>query len=72
MIHVIANHSDTLKANKSRPPTLRAQGYTTQGLGVVIVGGGAGALQTIQSLREVRVGFAKCCCHGLKRIQERI
>lgn len=54
MIHVTAKQSDTLRANKSRPPTLRANGYTTEGPGVVIVGGGAGALHAIESLREVR------------------
>ncbi|KAF8529814.1 flavoprotein [Gautieria morchelliformis] len=57
MIHVTAKQSDTLKANKSRSLTLRAQGYSTQGPGVVIVGGGAGALHTIESLREN--GFEK-------------
>ncbi|KAF8591101.1 flavoprotein [Ramaria rubella] len=51
-IHVTAKQSNTMKANKSRFPTLRAQGYPTESLGVVIVGGGAGALHAIESLRE--------------------
>ena len=72
MIYVTAKQSDTLKENKSRPPTLRAQGYATQGLGVVIVGGGPGALNTIQSLREVRKEFAICRCHGLTWKIERV
>lgn len=53
-IHVTAKQSDTLKENKSRLPKPQAQGYSTQGPGVVIVGGGAGALQAVESLREVR------------------
>ncbi|GJJ08282.1 hypothetical protein Clacol_002492 [Clathrus columnatus] len=51
-IYVTANQSDTLKENKSRFPTLRTN-YITEGPGVVIVGGGAGALHAIESLREV-------------------
>lgn len=53
-IHVTAKQSDTLKANKSRLPKLHVQNTTTKGTGVVIVGGGAGALNAIESLREVR------------------
>lgn len=55
-IQVTAKPSDTLKENKARFPTLRSgQIKTAGGAGVVIVGGGAGALHTIDSLREVGI-----------------
>ena len=52
-IHVTANSVDTLKSNMSRQPTLLATGINSSGPGVVIVGGGAGAFQSVESLREV-------------------
>ncbi|KAF8525825.1 hypothetical protein BU17DRAFT_83310 [Hysterangium stoloniferum] len=51
-IQVTAKPSDTRKENKARYPTLRSTGYAAQGPGVVIVGGGAGTLHAIESLRE--------------------
>lgn len=54
-ILVTAKQSDTLKKNKSRFPTLRSSSFTAEGPGVVIVGGGAGSLHVVESLREVRL-----------------
>ncbi|KJA26356.1 hypothetical protein HYPSUDRAFT_36661 [Hypholoma sublateritium FD-334 SS-4] len=51
-IHVTANSADTLKSNMSRQPTLLATGINSSGPGVIIVGGGAGAFQSVESLRE--------------------
>jgi len=59
-IYVTAKQSDTLKDNKSRPPTLHVQNYSTEGTGVVIVGGGAGAFNAIESLREVCFKASLC------------
>ncbi|KIJ52598.1 hypothetical protein M422DRAFT_26172 [Sphaerobolus stellatus SS14] len=56
-IQVTADQSQTLKQNKSRFPTLRTAEFLTEGPGVVIVGGGAGSLHVIESLREN--GYAK-------------
>lgn len=52
-ILVTAKQSDTLKENKSRLPTLTSSSFTAEGSGVVIVGGGAGSLHVVESLREV-------------------
>lgn len=55
-IQVTADPSATLSANKSRSPKLLATGSDVpagQGKGVVIVGGGSGAFNCIESLREV-------------------
>ncbi|KAH8100761.1 hypothetical protein BXZ70DRAFT_935724 [Cristinia sonorae] len=51
-IHVTADPGQTTKANFSRPPKLLAKSVTTTSAGVVIVGGGSGAFQTVESLRE--------------------
>ncbi|KAG8961514.1 hypothetical protein FRC03_005312 [Tulasnella sp. 419] len=51
-ILVTAVESDTLKKNMTRPvKILSAASATTESNGVVIVGGGAGALHTMESLR---------------------
>ena len=55
-IQVTADPSATLSANKSRPPRLLATGADVsagQGKGVVIVGGGSGGFNCVESLREV-------------------
>lgn len=52
-IHVTANPSNTLKTKKERSPKLLSSGSDSVGKGVVIVGGGSGAFQTVESLREV-------------------
>lgn len=53
-IYVTAAPEATLSKNKSRPPKLSAQGSQPgAGKGVVIVGGGSGALHCVESLREV-------------------
>ena len=53
-IYVTADPKRTLKSNMARPPVLSTEGATTPGKGVIIVGGGAGAVHTVESLREVR------------------
>ena len=50
---MIADQKNTIISNKSRPPRLTTDGIVTDGKGVVVVGGGAGALTTAESLREV-------------------
>ena len=47
------NPTNALKENKSRPAKLQYDGVTEPGNGVLIVGGGAGALHAVESLREV-------------------
>ncbi|KAF5382137.1 hypothetical protein D9615_004300 [Tricholomella constricta] len=51
-IHVTANPTNTLKENKARQPKLLSSGSDSVGKGVIIVGGGSGAFQTVESLRE--------------------
>ncbi|KAH9945195.1 uncharacterized protein BXZ73DRAFT_96185 [Epithele typhae] len=53
-IQVTADPSTTLRANKSRPSNLAATGADVSGQtpGVVVVGGGSGALGAVESLRE--------------------
>ncbi|KAI0661598.1 hypothetical protein C8Q70DRAFT_1051925 [Cubamyces menziesii] len=54
-INVTADPANTTSANKSRQPRLLATGSSVasaQGKGVVIVGGGSGAFNCIESLRE--------------------
>ncbi|KAL0572324.1 Apoptosis-inducing factor 1 [Marasmius crinis-equi] len=51
-IHVTANPQFTLKDNKSRPPKLSTAGFDSVGKGTVIIGGGSGAFQVVESLRE--------------------
>ncbi|KAK1234915.1 Apoptosis-inducing factor 1 [Marasmius sp. AFHP31] len=51
-IHVTANPQFTLKDNKSRPPKLSTAGFDSVGKGTVIIGGGSGAFQAVESLRE--------------------
>ncbi|KAK7454476.1 Apoptosis-inducing factor 1 [Stygiomarasmius scandens] len=51
-IYVTANPSFAEKSNMSRPPKLSTAGFDAVGKGTVIVGGGAGAFQAIESLRE--------------------
>ena len=53
-IFVTANKKQTLKDNKSRPPVLHSNDVAP-GNGVIIVGGGAGAIHAVESLREVSV-----------------
>ena len=52
-INVTAVPSQTLKENKSRPPILYSDSSKALGKTVVIVGGGSGAIHTVESLREV-------------------
>ncbi len=52
-IYVTADPAKTKKENSSRSPSLPSTTTETPGKGVVIVGGGSGAIQTVQSLREV-------------------
>ena len=52
-ILVTANPPSTLRSNLSRQPKLLATGANSSGKGVVIVGGGSGAFNTVESLREV-------------------
>lgn len=51
-IYVTADPKRTLKDNKARPPVLSTEGVAAPGKGVLIVGGGAGAINTVESLRE--------------------
>jgi NADPH-dependent 2,4-dienoyl-CoA reductase/sulfur reductase-like enzyme/nitrite reductase/ring-hydroxylating ferredoxin subunit len=51
-ILVTANTASTLKKNLSRQPKLLATGVSSAGKGVVIVGGGSGAFNAVESLRE--------------------
>ena len=52
-IYVTANPTSTLKANLARQPKLLASGTESTGKGVVIIGGGSGSFNAIESLREV-------------------
>lgn len=52
-IHVTANPEFTLKENMGRPPKLSTAGFDAVGKGTVIIGGGSGAFQAVESLREV-------------------
>jgi hypothetical protein len=52
-IHVTANPAHTLKDNKSRPARLLSNGSDVIGKDLVIVGGGSGAFNAVESLREV-------------------
>ena len=56
-IHVTANPAHTLKENKSRPPKLLSSESDTIGKDLVIIGGGSGAFNAVESLREV--GFSR-------------
>jgi hypothetical protein len=51
--------ADPLKVDSSRPPKLNISGTDT-GKGVLIVGGGAGAYHTVESLRQVRCMLWLC------------
>ncbi|KAL5504066.1 AIF1 [Sanghuangporus vaninii] len=51
-IQVTADPKRTLKDNKSRPLAITTEATAASGNGVVIVGGGAGAIHTVESLRE--------------------
>ncbi|KAK7691045.1 hypothetical protein QCA50_006148 [Cerrena zonata] len=51
-IHVTADPGNTVKSNFSRQPKLAANTTESQGPGVVIVGGGSGGYQAVESLRE--------------------
>lgn len=53
-IHVTANPSHTLKENKDRQSKLLGNGIDGSGRGTVIIGGGSGAFNAVESLREVR------------------
>jgi len=55
-ILVTANVPNTLRNNLSRQPKLLATGANSSGKGVIIVGGGSGAFNAVESLREH--GFA--------------
>ena len=52
-ILVTANPPSTLRNNASRQPKLLATGANSVGKGVIIVGGGSGAFNAVESLREV-------------------
>lgn len=52
-ILVTANPPYTLRSNFSRQPKLLATGANSHGKGVIIVGGGSGAFNAVESLREV-------------------
>ena len=54
-IHVTAHTESTLKTNSARQATLLDGGVYSLGPGVVIVGGGAGAFHSVESLREVNL-----------------
>ena len=55
-IFVTAREQNTLKANMAQPPALSSVGIEVPGdESVVIVGGGAGAIHAIESLRLARV-----------------
>lgn len=64
---VSANEQNTLKNNKARPPKLSVSGETAPGKGVVIVGGGAGAIHTVEGLREVCIYATSVTCINLCR-----
>ncbi|KAL5485940.1 AIF1 [Sanghuangporus weigelae] len=51
-IQVTADPKRTSKDNKSRPLAITTEAAAAPGNGVVIVGGGAGAIHTVESLRE--------------------
>ncbi|KAF9266592.1 hypothetical protein L218DRAFT_922270 [Marasmius fiardii PR-910] len=51
-IHVTANPEATLKENMARSPKLSTAGFDSVGKGTVIIGGGSGAFQAVESLRE--------------------
>ena len=52
-ILVTANPPYTLRSSFSRQPKLLATGANSFGKGVIIVGGGSGAFNAVESLREV-------------------
>ena len=64
-IHVTANMADTLKENKSRQATLVSTAYEVGQRGLVIVGGGSGAIHSVESLREVN---HECACFPKKQL----
>ncbi|KAG6854380.1 hypothetical protein C0991_007371 [Blastosporella zonata] len=51
-IYVTADATNTLSKYKARQPKLLSSGTEASGNGVVIVGGGSAAFQTVESLRE--------------------
>ncbi|KAF8698232.1 hypothetical protein AX14_001179 [Amanita brunnescens Koide BX004] len=51
-IHVTANVADTLKENKDRQAKLASTAFEVGQKGLVIIGGGSGALHSVESLRE--------------------
>ncbi|KAK2460926.1 hypothetical protein APHAL10511_007396 [Amanita phalloides] len=51
-VYVTANQDDTLKENKSRQATLLSTGHEVGQKGLIVVGGGSGALHAVESLRE--------------------
>ncbi|KAG6817164.1 hypothetical protein H0H87_012125 [Tephrocybe sp. NHM501043] len=52
-IYVTANPTDTLSKNKARQPKLLSSGADVSGKGVVIVGGGSAAFQTVETWLQV-------------------
>lgn len=54
-IHVSAHPAHTLRAHMAREPKVLTSGVASSGTGVVIVGGGSGAFQAVESLREVKI-----------------
>ena len=52
-IIVTADAKKTLKDNKSRVPKLSTDGVVTPGEDLLIIGGGAGTIHAVESLREV-------------------
>ena len=59
-ILVTAHPACTLKNNMSRQPKLLATGANRVGNGVIIVGGGSGTFNAVESLREVSWICLKC------------
>lgn len=67
-IYVTANPTSALKNNKSRPPTLSFDGEVIPGKGVLIIGGGAGAIHAVESLREVMTAIQYCAAFLMQMI----
>ena len=63
-ILVTADPKRTLKSNKSRALAASFDGIVAPGNGTIIVGGGAGAIHTVESLREA------CGILGTTKIQK--
>lgn len=67
-IYVTANPAHTLNNNKARQSKLLSSGTDSVGKGLIIVGGGAAAFHTVESLREVCI-VSNYLCHILTSSQ---